>query len=87
MQRIPTCTLTVTTRPMFNLCASFLLSACCLPRCLAPHTPLTQSLHPQLLKASGKEDERYPHAFDLKVTVTLEDESLTQELSTANTGK
>lgn len=43
--------------------------------------------HTQLLKASGKEDERYPHAFDLRVTVTLEDESLTQELAATNTGE
>lgn len=39
-----------------------------------------------LLKASGSEDERYRHPFELLVKVTLEDESLTQELLAKNTG-
>ncbi|KIZ07527.1 aldose 1-epimerase [Monoraphidium neglectum] len=38
------------------------------------------------LAASGKEDERYPHPFQLRVTVTLADESLTQKLTAINTG-
>jgi hypothetical protein len=42
---------------------------------------------PQLLKASGKEDERYPHPFELRISVRLEDEALTQELTAINTGE
>ncbi|KAI8473961.1 MAG: galactose mutarotase-like protein [Monoraphidium minutum] len=39
-----------------------------------------------LLKATGEEDARFPHAFDLRVKVALEDERLTQELEATNTG-
>ncbi|GBF93444.1 glucose-6-phosphate 1-epimerase [Raphidocelis subcapitata] len=39
-----------------------------------------------LLKASGREDERYPHPFELRVSVKLEDEALTQEMTATNTG-
>lgn len=39
-----------------------------------------------VLRATGKEDERYPHAFELRVAVRLEDERLTQELTATNTG-
>ena len=45
------------------------------------------------LAATGKEDERYPHAFELHISVSLGDggegggDSLTQELSVTNTGE
>jgi hypothetical protein len=39
-----------------------------------------------VLKASGKEDARFPHPFELRVKVTLEDEAFTQELTATNTG-
>lgn len=40
-----------------------------------------------VMRADGKEDERFPHPFELKVVVSLEDESLTQELVATNTGQ
>ncbi|KAF8068431.1 BETAC-AD [Scenedesmus sp. PABB004] len=40
----------------------------------------------QVLKASGSEDPKYPHPFELSVRVELGDGSLTQELSVTNTG-
>lgn len=39
-----------------------------------------------VLKASGGEDGRYPHPFELRVRVELADESLAQELAATNTG-
>jgi hypothetical protein len=45
-----------------------------------PETPL------QVLAASGSEDPKYPHPFELSVTVSLGDNSLTQKLAVTNTG-
>jgi galactose mutarotase-like enzyme len=42
---------------------------------------------PQVLQASGTEDPKYPHSFELRVTVTLAGpHTLTQELAVTNTG-
>jgi hypothetical protein len=39
------------------------------------------------LKASGSEDPKFPHPFDLSIKVQLGDNSLTQQLAVTNTGK
>jgi hypothetical protein len=52
-----------------------------------PALPTATPATPQLLKASGEEDARYPHPFDLTVAVTLEDEALTQRMMATNTGR
>lgn len=41
----------------------------------------------QVLKATGSEDVKYPHPFDLRVRVQLSNNSLTQELAVTNTGQ
>lgn len=41
----------------------------------------------QVLKATGSEDVKYPHPFDLRVKVQLSNNSLTQELAVTNTGQ
>lgn len=40
-----------------------------------------------MLKATGSEDPKYPHPFELKVKVQLGNNSLTQELAVTNTGQ
>lgn len=40
----------------------------------------------QVLNATGSEDPKYPHPFELKVKVQLGDNSLQQELAVTNTG-
>lgn len=40
----------------------------------------------QVLKATGTEDPKYPHPFELTVKVELLDDALQQELSATNTG-
>jgi hypothetical protein len=40
-----------------------------------------------VLKATGSEDPKYPHPFDLHVKVQLQDNTLTQELAVTNTGQ
>lgn len=39
-----------------------------------------------VLKATGSEDPKYPHPFDLRVKVQLDNNTLTQELAVTNTG-
>lgn len=39
-----------------------------------------------MLKASGQEDPKFPHPFELTITVALEGNTLTQELRATNTG-
>ena len=58
-------------------------------RTLGPRGSITTDeccLHLQVLKASGSEDPKYPHPFELQVKVTLGDNSLQQELAVTNTG-
>lgn len=39
-----------------------------------------------VLKATGSEDPKYPHPFELTVKITLADDTFTQELAVKNTG-
>jgi galactose mutarotase-like enzyme len=41
----------------------------------------------QVLKATGNEDPKFPHPFELSIKVQLGDNSLTQEMAVTNTGK
>eukprot|EP00879_Flechtneria_rotunda_P020671 GHRR01021750.1.p1 GENE.GHRR01021750.1~~GHRR01021750.1.p1 ORF type:complete len:113 (-),score=20.14 GHRR01021750.1:439-777(-) len=46
-----------------------------------------RTFHVQVLKATGSEDAKYPHPFELRVKVEVGYKSLTQELAVTNTGK
>ncbi len=48
---------------------------------------MTTTRYTQVLTSKGEEDAKYPHPFELKITVALREDNLEQELSVTNTGQ